>query len=209
MRTVQQPPQAAPIAGLWPLFRVWAGIGLQSFGGGASTIFLIQREFLEKRQWLTPEEFAHCWSLCMMAPGINLVALTILIGRKIGGGGGVIASLLGMLLPSVTITCLITAVFKGIEHLPATQAALDGIIPATGGIMLLVGLNFALPQARQARREGVPTMIICALLVLGSLLAIVRFDLPAALILPGAGVLGILCFTYLLKQRPGKEKQDD
>ncbi len=209
MRTVQPPPRTAPIAGLWPLFRVWAGIGLQSFGGGASTIFLIQREFIEKRKWISLEEFANFWNLCIMVPGINLIALTILIGRRVGGGGGIIVSLLGMLLPSVAITCLITAVFKGIENLSATQAVLNGIIPATGGIMLLVGLNFALPQARQARQEGVPTMIICTVFALASLLAIVLFNIPAALILPTAGILGILFFTYLLRRRSGKEEQDD
>ncbi len=209
MHTIQQQPGTISSPGLWPLFRIWAAIGLQSFGGGATTIFLIQRAFIEKREWLTLEEFTHYWNLCVMVPGINLLALTILIGRKLGGGWGIVVSLLGLLLPSATITCLIAAIFKGIENLPATQAALKGIIPATGGIMLLVGLNFARPQLRLARQEGVPVMFICALFVLASILALTLFNVSVVLLLPAAGLLGVCLFTYLLKRRPGKESQDD
>ena len=64
---------------IWQLFRIWAGIGLQSFGGGASTTFLIQRAFIEKHKWLSMEEFLHLWNLCLLTPGINLVALTVLM----------------------------------------------------------------------------------------------------------------------------------
>ena len=80
--------------GMWKLFRIWAGIGLQSFGGGASTTFLIQRAFIEKYNWMTMEEFTHFWSLCILAPGINLLGLTILMGRKFGETGALLPPLL-------------------------------------------------------------------------------------------------------------------
>src|SRR5712691_1831252 len=130
-----------PRPGIWRLFRIWASVGLQSFGGGASTTLLIQRAFIQKDRWLSMEEFMHLWNLCILTPGINLVALTILIGRKLGGAWGIAISLAGLLLPSALITCLLTVVFKSVEHLPAVQAILRGVVPATGGIMLLVGLN--------------------------------------------------------------------
>src|SRR2546430_11357795 len=103
--------------GIWKLFRIWAAIGLQSFGGGASTIFLIQRAFIDKGRWMTMEEFARYWNLCIFTPGINLVALTVLIGRKLGGTWGIVVSLAGMLLPSGLITCLLAAGFEPIQNL--------------------------------------------------------------------------------------------
>ena len=81
----------------WLLFRIWAGVGLQSFGGGASTQFLIQRAFIEKHRWLSMEEYTRLWSLCILTPGINIVALTVLIGKKLGGTRGIIASHAGIL----------------------------------------------------------------------------------------------------------------
>src|SRR5216683_30897 len=89
-----------PGPGKWQLFRIWASIGLQSFGGGASTTLLIQRAFIDKHKWLSIEEFMHLWNLCILTPGINLVALTVLIGRKLGGAWGIAVSLAGLLLPS-------------------------------------------------------------------------------------------------------------
>ncbi|HCJ32793.1 MAG TPA: hypothetical protein DHV65_00615, partial [Ktedonobacter sp.] len=47
----------------------------------------------------------HLWNLCIFTPGINLVALTVLIGRKLGGTWGIVVSLAGMLLPSAMVTC--------------------------------------------------------------------------------------------------------
>ncbi len=104
------------LPGIWRLFFIWGSIGLQSFGGGASTLLLIRQAFIEKHAWVEEEEFLRFWSLCLMAPGINLIGLTILIGRKLGGVRGVVASLTGLLLPSAVITCLLTAGFKAVEH---------------------------------------------------------------------------------------------
>jgi chromate transporter len=181
--------------GLWLLFRIWANIGLQSFGGGASTTLLIQREFIEKRGWLTIEEFARLWNLSIFTPGINLVALTVLIGRKLGGVWGIVVSVTGLLLPSATITCLLAAGFKLIQHTPAVQAILRGVIPATGGIMLLVGLNFARPLIVNAYKEGIIRLLISIVVIALCALAIIALKVPVIIVVPAAALLGVIIFT--------------
>jgi chromate transporter len=197
-----------PRPGKWLLFRIWAGVGLQSFGGGASTQFLIQRVFIEKHRWLSMEEYTHLWSLCILTPGINLVALTILIGRKLGGAWGIVISLAGLLLPSALITCLLTAGFKTVEHLPTVQAIVRGVVPATGGIMLLVGLNFALPIIRRGRKEGFLFLLASAVLILACALAVILLKVSVIIVILGAIVLGSLFFSSrtdptLLEQNEG------
>jgi chromate transporter len=184
-----------PRPGTWQLFCIWAAIGLQSFGGGASTTFLIQRAFIDKHGWLTMEEFVRYWNLCVFTPGINLVALTVLLGRKLGGTWGIAVSLAGMLLPSAGITCLLTAGFTIIQHVPAVQASLRGIIPATAGIMLLVGLRFAEPLVKVALKEGAVRLVISVMLALACAAALIVLKLPVILVLPGAALLGIVLFT--------------
>jgi chromate transporter len=184
-----------PSPGIWRLFRIWASVGLQSFGGGASTVFLIQRAFIEKHRWLSMEEFMHLWNLCILTPGINLVALTILIGRKLGGVWGIVASLAGLLLPSAAITCLLAVIFKQIEQLAAVQAVLRGVIPATGGIMLLVGLNFALPLVRRGYKEGVLYLLASSVLIIACALAVILLKLSVIVVILGAVVLGALLFS--------------
>ncbi len=184
-----------PRPGTWKLFRIWAGVGLQSFGGGASTTFLIQRAFIEKHRWLSIEEFTHLWSLCILTPGINLVALTVLIGKKLGGTRGIAASLAGMLLPSATITCLLAVIFKQIESVAAVQAVLRGVVPATGGIMLLVGLNFALPLIRRGYKEGFLYLLASSLVMIACAVAVIVLKLAVIVVVLGAIFLGALFFS--------------
>jgi chromate transporter len=184
-----------PRPSTWQLFRIWASVGLQSFGGGASTTFLIQRAFIEKHRWLSIEEFIHLWNLCILTPGINLVALTVLIGKKLGGTWGIVVSLAGMLLPSATITCLLAAIFKQIEDVAAVQAVLRGVIPATGGIMLLIGLNFALPLIRRSYKEGFLYLLASSVLMIACALAVILLKLPVIVVVLGAVLLGALFFS--------------
>ncbi len=141
------------------------------------------------------EEFAHLWNLCLFAPGINLIALTALIGRKMGGTRGIVASLTGMLLPSATITCLLAAGFVLVEHNPVVQAVLRGIVPATAGIMFLVGLRFAQPLFVMARKEGIVQQIASLLIILGCAIGIIVFNLSVVLVLLCAAVAGVAIFT--------------
>ena len=197
-----------PRPGKWQLFRIWVSVGLQSFGGGASTQFLIQRAFIEKHRWMSMEEYTHLWSLCILTPGINLVALTILIGRKLGGAWGIIISLAGLLLPSAIITCLLTAGFKTVEHQPAVQAIVRGVVPATGGIMLLVALNFALPIIRRGKKEGAVFSLTSAVLILACALAVILLKVSVIIVILGAVLSGSLFFSSrtdpaLLEQSEG------
>src|SRR6266567_4738842 len=130
---------------VWRLFCIWAWIGLTSFGGGASSIFLIQREFIEKRNWVSSKEFSHFWNLCGVTPGTSQIALSILIGQKLAGTPGLIASMVGLVLPSAVVTYLLAAGFQRIESIPIMQAIWRGIIPATSGLMFLVALRLAQP----------------------------------------------------------------
>ncbi len=181
--------------GTWRLFRIWAIIGLQSFGGGASTTFLIQRTFIEKYGWLSMEEFLHLWNLCLLTPGINLVALTALLGKRFGGMGGIFASLAGLLLPSAAITCLLAALFQQIEQSAAVQAILRGVIPATGGIMLLVGVNFARPLISKGYKAGWLFLLAGVVIVLACACAVIFLQVSVVIVILSAVLLGALFFS--------------
>jgi chromate transporter len=197
-----------PRPGKWQLFRIWVGIGLQSFGGGASTQFLIQRTFIDKHRWLSMEEYTHLWNLCVLTPGINLVALTVLIGKKLGGPWGIAVSLAGLLLPSAAITAALAATFQRIEHIAAVQAVLRGIIPATGGIMLLVGVNYMQPLVRRGIKEGVLFLVGSCVIIAACALGVILLKLSVVVVILAAVLLGIIFFSSrpaapLLKEDEG------
>lgn len=185
--------QAAPARpGLARLLRIWLLIGLQSFGGGTATLFLIRREAVERQRWLTTEEFTRDWALCLVTPGINLLCMTILVGWRVAGLVGALVCLLGLMLPSVSITIAMTALYASLQRMPAIQAALRGVVPATVGLGLLLSVGMARPLLDASRREGWASLGLSVALLGGSALAAGLWRLPVIVVLCGAGAIGAL-----------------
>ena len=185
-----------PTPSLWLLLRVWLALGVQSFGGGTATLFLIRRAVVEQRRWLSAEEFTRDWSLCFVAPGINLLCMTILVGRRVAGVAGSIVALVGLLLPSVAITIVMTALYSGLQRVSMVQAALRGIVPATVGLGLLLAVDMARPLLAASRREGRASLIVSMLLLAGSAAAAAFWRPPVIVMLCGAGVIGALVMWW-------------
>lgn len=172
------------------LFRVWLSLGLQSFGGGAATLALIRRASVDTHGWVTEAEFSRFWSLVQLAPGINLLALTILIGRRIAGTKGIALAVAGLLLPSAAVTVALTASYQRVQDTPLVRDALHGIIPATVGLGLVAAWQIARPALLQSRREGKGNLVVSLALLLASGAVMQWAHLPVLVILLSAGALG-------------------
>ena len=172
------------------LLKVWLVLSIQSFGGGLATLALIRRAVVDEEAWLSEAEFGRDWGLVQLAPGINLLALTILIGRRVAGAWGIAASLFGLLLPSVALTILLTAGYARVQQVLWVQAALRGIVPAVVGLGLLTAWQIAAPLLRGSREAGRGRLALSLLILLGSGLAAWRGHLPVLVILLTGGLLG-------------------
>jgi chromate transporter len=197
------PPAIRPSLRL--LLRVWLALGVQSFGGGAATLALIRQAVVDRHGWLTPAEFARQWALCHLAPGMNLLALTILIGRQLAGAPGAAVALLGLLLPSVGITVLLTALYALVQNAHLVQAALRGVVPASVGLGLIAALHLARPLLQASRQEGGTSLLVSAALLLGGGLVLALWNPPVLLILWTAGALGALA-AMMLRRRPQPDR---
>ncbi len=138
---------------LTEILSAWLSIGLQSFGGGSTTLYLIHQA-CTTRGWLSEAEFAKAWALVQISPGINLLKLTGVIGFQLRGWPGLLAALAGLLLPSATITVLMTAGFAALRDQPAVKAAMRGVVPATIGLSLSLAIQMMRSPLTLARREG-------------------------------------------------------
>ena len=184
------------------LFRVWAGIGLQSFGGGATTLYLMRRVTVEEQQWLSDEEYSLYWGIVQIAPGINLLGQTVLIGWRVAGALGAIVALIGLLLPSISITILITAGYATIRTQPLVMAALHGIIPATVGVGVVLVIQMLKPPVMTSYREGWWHLGLSVMVLIGAPLLLVLLNLPAIVVLWGAGFCCAVGF-WVLQRRGG------
>lgn len=184
---------------------MWLWLGFQSFGGGATTLTLIRRTVVEQQGWLCEAEFTRDWALVQIVPGINLLGLTILIGRKVAGAKGVALALLGLLLPSVTLTILLTALYERIQHLEVVQAALRGVIPATVGLGLLTTLHIARPLMIASFHEGKASFLLSGILLLGSGMVAAWWHWPVILVLCVAGAVSANASWRRHKERFDRE----
>lgn len=146
LRAIERPPSPTLVSQA----RAWAVIGSQSVGGGASTLYLMRRELVERRGWLSAREFLEDWAISKLSPGINLIALTGLLGARVAGVRGVAVSLAAMLGPAGAITVLMTAGYVLVRDEPLVTAALSGAGPASAGMVGGIAFTFA----RQAVRRG-------------------------------------------------------
>jgi chromate transporter len=118
-----------------------------------------------------------------------LLCITVLIGWRMRGAVGIALSLLGLLLPSVTITVLLAAFYTSVRDLPLVQAALHGVLPATIGMGLLMSINMARPPLAGSRREGRTSLLLsCALLGGGIVLYALLRPPVLAMLWAGGGI---------------------
>ena len=86
---------AAPIPTHAELFLAFFRITLSGFGG---TLAWTRIMFVEKKRWMTAQEFNDVYALCQFLPGPNIVNLTAVFGSRMRGATGALAAWLGFLL---------------------------------------------------------------------------------------------------------------
>ena len=160
-------------------FFFWLRIGLLSFGGPAAQIALLEQECVEKKKWLTPEQFSKALGLCMFLPGPEAQQLVAWIGWKIYGYRGVILTTLLFILPGL-IACGIFAWIYALTHeVPVIGGVLEGARAALAGIIIMAGF-------KMYRRTCVTSVQRIAA---GYSLAALFFSVPFAMLALGNGLL--------------------
>jgi chromate transporter len=182
--------------GLWNLFITFLTLGIQSFGGGSSTLIMIHNACI-KYGWMGEEEFVRTYALVQIAPGINLIKLTMLIGKQLRGWPGLFSATAGLLLPSASVTVLMTAGYTVIRNLAVVQSALKGILPATIGLGLAMAVQMVQPLVARAYREG-PVRLganLCILVASAVLLGIYNASPVVVMLASGGAAVAIFALV--------------
>ncbi|KAA0697253.1 chromate transporter [Neorhizobium sp. P12A] len=121
----------------WGLFFIFARIGLTSFGGGLSGWFM--REFVDRRQLISRDEFLNGLALSQALPGVNVKNLAIWIGYRVCGRWGAVAGFFGTIAPSAIFIILLATVFASLTKFTLTEMLLEGAGAAAIGLSLSMG----------------------------------------------------------------------
>lgn len=179
------------------LFLSFSMLALQGFGG---VLAIVQRELVEKKEWLTLEEFLDDWAVAQILPGPNVVNLSLMIGDRYFGMRGALAALAGMLTFPLVIVLLLAAAFGGIADTPAAQGALRGMRAVAAGLIAATGIKLV-----AALNRNVMGLAVCWSLALLSFVAIALLRLPLAWVLLGVGGLACLwAYSRLQNDNPAE-----
>lgn len=189
---VAQGPTSVP---LHRLLIAFARVGIFSIGGGSSTMLLLQEEFVKRTGWLTPKEFAFTMGLSRATVGVHLLAQAVLIGYRLHGFAGSLVGLAGLLLPSGVITILFAVGFIAASQHPLGNAAIRGVLPATGALMVAVAVRMALDQLKEERGRGRGVVLGLMLTAFG--LTLFAQLSSALVVLLAAALGGVLYRTFV------------
>ncbi|MBL4918452.1 chromate efflux transporter [Szabonella alba] len=172
----------APFPSLAEAARIWARIGLLSFGGPAGQIALMHRMLVEERRWLGERRFLHALNYCMLLPGPEAMQLAVYIGWLMHRtAGGIVAGVLFM-LPGIVAIMGLSWIYALHGDVGAVAALFFGLKAAVLAIVVQAVLRIG------GRALGHPALVVLAAL---AFLGIFLLGLPFPLIVLGAGLIGL------------------
>ena len=165
------------------LFWSFNRLALQGFGG---VLAIVQRELVEEKKWLTPEEFIEDWAVAQILPGPNVVNLSLMIGDRYFGMRGALVALAGMLTFPLLLVLALAAAFAGVSDSVHVQGALKGMGAVAAGMIAATG--FKLFATLKQNSMG---MLACFALAALTFIAIGLLRVPLVWVLLGIG--GVAC----------------
>lgn len=161
--------------------RIWARIGLLSFGGPAGQIALMHRILVEEQRWLGEKRFLHALNYCMLLPGPEAMQLAVYIGWLMHRTlGGIIAGVL-FVLPGVIAIMGLSWIYALYGNVGPVEALFFGLKAA----VLAIVVQAVIRIGSRALKNGAMIAIAAA-----SFVAIFGFAVPFPLIILIAGLIG-------------------
>ncbi|MFN4282455.1 MAG: chromate efflux transporter [Alphaproteobacteria bacterium] len=161
--------------------RIWARIGLLSFGGPAGQIALMHRILVEEQRWLGEKRFLHALNYCMLLPGPEAMQLAVYIGWLMHRTlGGIIAGVL-FVLPGVVAIMALSWIYALYGNVGPVEALFFGLKAA----VLAIVVQAVIRIGSRALKNGAMVAIAAT-----SFVAIFGFAVPFPLIILAAGLIG-------------------
>ena len=161
--------------------RTWFAISLQTFGGPAGQIAVMQRTLVDDKRWIGQRRFLHAMNYCMLLPGPEAQQLATYVGWLLHGTrGGLVAGGL-FVLPGVVALLVLSAVYVAFGSTVAVTALFAGLAPA----VLAIVTQAVIRVAKRALTS--PALVAIAVV---AFLALCLFAVPFPLVVLTAGLVG-------------------
>lgn len=156
-------------------------LGVTAFGGPAAHVALIQQECVERRRWITPQEFLDLLAVASLIPGPTSTELAMHVGRIRAGWWGLVGAGLAFLVPASLLIGLLAFIYVRSGELPAVR----GVLAAVAPVVIVLVLQALLLLARTAFRTP------AAWLLGAAAAAAALAGVPEIVVLLAAGAIGL------------------
>ncbi len=154
-------------------WRTWLAVGATGFGGPAGQVAILHREVVERKRWLTEDEFLGALRVCMLLPGPEAQQLATYAGWRLGGiAGGLVAGTLFVLPGALLVTALAWLHAAG-RDVPLVASAFAGVRPA---VVALVGL-----AAWRIGRKSIRSPFVAVLAIAAAAALLTGVPFPAVI----------------------------
>jgi chromate transporter len=175
------------------LFTAFTSLALQGFGG---VLPVAQRELVDKRAWLTREEFAEALSIGQVLPGPNVVNMALMIGDRFFGWRGAFAALTGILTVPLVIVLVLATLYSQIAATPMAAGAIRGMGAVAAGLIFAMAIKLA----PTLKKNPLP-LALCATATLATWALVGGLRLPMAWVVLGLGGAMVLFSWWWLSRR--------
>ena len=183
--------------------RTWGAIALQTFGGPAGQIAVMQRILVDEKRWIGQRRFLHALNYCMLLPGPEAQQLAIYIGWLLNGiRGGLVAGVL-FVLPGVVALLALSGIYVAYGDTTAVTALFAGLAPA----VLAIVVQAVIRVGRRALAH--PALVAVAV---AAFLALTVFGLPFPLVIAVAALGGVALdrlAPHVMARAGGHDEADD
>jgi chromate transporter len=174
----------APV-GLLPLAGVLLKVGATGFGGAMPVLALVHTEYVQKRRWVSQEEFDEAVMVGQILPGPIAVDAITHMGYRLRGWPGAVVSILSFILPSFLLMLGLTLLYIQYGGIPQVSGVFKGLGAAVVAIILAAAWRMGRPHLRDPRS---------AALLVGAMLALLLLHVSVVLLVIAAGLAGIALF---------------
>lgn len=185
------------------LFLTFLKIGAFTFGGGYAMISLIDEECVEKKRWITSEEFLDMTVIAESTPGPVAINCATYAGYRIAGFAGAMAATLGVVLPSFLIILMISLFFEQFLSISVIEKAFKGIRVAVSLLILRAGFRLLKKMLKECKRRVVNLVFTFLSFGIVFVTNIMSIKISTIIIIVVFGFVGYLFFG-LSKVRGGK-----
>jgi len=155
---------------LFELFRAFLVVSVSGFGGALPWA---RRMVVDRRGWMTAEEFNEAFSLSQFLPGPNTVNFAVVFGARFGGAAGAALAFVGLMGPPLVIITVLAFLYSRYGDLAVLDRALVGVTSAAAGLWIAIVVKMLKPLFAK-RLDWAPLIAILAFFGV----AIMQWPLP-------------------------------